>query len=340
MAVTLREVAELAGVSCATASLALNGKEVNENTRQRVFLAARTLNYQRNELARNLITGRSNTIGLYVLGDKTDADLTGGFSYYRLIRGVNDEIGGAGYALHFEVCDRDDDAMEFLSGKLRSRRVDGMLVIPQYVTHSYDFAVALERERFPFVVLNPASPIRGHRNVTVDNYTGMYRVCEFIARRGALRVGFINGAAGHYDTVTRGGSFLDNVDRFDLTLAGGRVFFGHFTVDGGREACEEMLSCCSPEVIVCANDYMAAGVLQSLSSRGIRAGVDIGVIGYEDADVAAALTPRLTTVHFSMYDVGRMAAKRLIDLLADPEKGESNVQLLIEPRLVIRESCV
>lgn len=339
MPVTLREVAEMAGVSCATASLALNGKEVNENTRQRVFIAAQALNYQRNSLARNLITGKSHTLGLYVLGSRDESDLTGTISYYRLLRGVIDEIACVGYSLHFEVCNWDDDPMGFLAGKALSRAIDGMLVIPQYINHSYDFVALLERERFPFVVLNPSSPIRGHRNVTVDNYTGMYRVCEFIHQRGSRRVGFINGAVGHYDTVTRGDSFMDNLARFGLTLSGGREFFGRFTIEGGRQACEEMLECDKPEVIVCADDYMAAGALQALHACGIRVDSDIGVIGYDDADIASAVTPRLTTVHFSMYNVGRLAARRLLDLLADQEKGEANVQLLVEPKLIVRESC-
>lgn len=339
MAITIKDVAARAGVSCATASLALNGKNVNEETRKRVIQAAEYLKYYRSSVARNLITGRSNTVGLYVLNSCQYDDLTETVSYYHLIRGVIGSIEKHGFSLDFAVKNWEDSPKEFLLGKAYSRSVDGMLIIPQYALGNYDFVQELEGANFPFVVLNPTAQLQKHRNVTVDNYSGMYFVLKFLSSVGIKTVGFINGPQEHYDAITLQLSFLEHLSRFGLELYNDTVYHGNFTQKGGYQTAKELISVGLPDAIVCSNDEMAVGAMRLLMQKGIRVPEDISIFGYGDGEIAQAVYPQLSTVFFSMYDVGKLAANRLMEIILNPETSEENLQVLVEPKLILRESC-
>lgn len=339
MQVTIREVAKAAGVSCATASLALNGKSVNEDTRQRVIQVARNLGYQRNTIAHNLITGKSSTIGMYVLNSPYWTDMTETVSHYHLLRGVLFAIAERGYSLNFEVHSWGDSPEAFLLSKAFSKSIDGMLIMPQFLSGAYSFVNALEERDFPFVMLNPASPIKRFRNVTVDNYTGMFRVLQHLSKSNLRHVAFVNGPREHLDALTREHSFIDNLSRFSMKLFHGMVFNGKFTFEGGYAAACELLKHGRPDAIVCSNDAMAAGVLRALTIWGIRVPDDVSVVGYEDTEYALATYPQLTSVRFSLFDVGRLAATRLLEIINEPEKSVDHLQVLVEPELIIRESC-
>lgn len=340
MTATLKDVAALANVSRATASLALNGKEVNEDTRQKVLKAAKKLNYYKSSVARNLITGKSNTIGLYILNSDESPNLTEECSYfYLLIKGIIGEIENHGYTFNFEE-GRWKDVLEkdFLVEKAYSRSIDGMIIIPQYV-YQYNFVTELDKVKFPYVIVNPSLPVNGRNSVVVNNYQGSALAVEYFNSIGIKNIGFINGPKNHYDAVVREKSFIENILLYGMSLHNGHVYYGDFTIEGGyRAACEMISRGPVPQAIFCSNDYMAAGAMSALREKGLEIPKDVSVIGFDDIDVSRAVYPKLTTLNYSIFEVGKSAATRLLQLI----KGEEipNDPLVIETKMVIRDSCV
>lgn len=190
MKVNLKDVARLAGVSVATASLALNNKGASKETVERVTAAARKLNYVQNSLGRSLITGRSCTIALYILNDRDNPDLTGECTYfYPFMRGILGEAEKAGYALSFAVKLWDEvEKNSVLGQSAQNKSCDGMIIVPQY-THPYSFLPDLERLKFPYVLVNPSASFDKGKTVSLDNYTGAAKATKHLLESGCKKTG-------------------------------------------------------------------------------------------------------------------------------------------------------
>ena len=153
---TLKEVAALAGVSTATASLALNGGTVSEVSRQRVISAARKLKYVPNKVGRMLITGRSNMIEMIIMTAKGSPNIVRDTSLlYYLMLGVLEVSDARGYAVRSVVKSHDDaDIIDHFEHLVGDRSADGVVIIPQF-ERNYQFLTAQQRAQYPHVLLAP-----------------------------------------------------------------------------------------------------------------------------------------------------------------------------------------
>jgi len=265
MNTTLKDVAALAGVSIATASLALNdGYGVNVNTKEKVVQAAHKLNYVQSSVGRNLITGKSNTIGLYILNSRNNPDLTGECSYfYSILRGVLSVAQQNGYSLSFCVKTWEEiETSNFFALRSRDRSNDGMIIIPQYNYH-YSFLQDLEKYDFPYIIFNPNTTTNKSKRISLNNYLGARLATRHLINLGIDSIGFINGPENHYDAVVRERGFLEELVQGEKVKAEEKWFErGDFTTKSGYEAMERILKGGTPpNGIFCSNDYMAAGFI-------------------------------------------------------------------------------
>ncbi|CEP69529.1 Transcription regulator HTH, LacI [Moorella glycerini] len=339
MKTTLKDVAALAGVSLATASLALNnGKGVSAETRERVLAAARKLNYVQSTIGRNLITGRSYTVGLYILNASNNPDLTGECSYfYPLLRGVWSEAEKEGYSLNFAVKLWEEiEQSNFIVQKALDQSIDGMIIIPQYNYH-YSFLQELERLGFPYVIINPMICLDRGKSIALDNYLGAALATQYLIDQGFTRLGFINGPPNHHDAIIREKGFIETAARAGIKVDRDLIEYGDFTTRSGYQAMNRILTRgVVPEGLFCANDYMASGAMHALYDHGYLVPRDVAIIGYDDTDVASSVYPQLTTVRNPTYEIGKAAMQRLLSYI----KGETSLQeIIFKPELIIRESC-
>ncbi|WP_227767386.1 LacI family DNA-binding transcriptional regulator [Zhaonella formicivorans] len=285
-----------------------------------------------------MITGKSNTIGLYILNSQHNPDLTGECSYfYPMLRGILSVAEQRGYALNFSVKTWEEiEATNLLVQKSRDQSNDGMIIVPQY-NYYYSFLQDLERGNFPYVLLNPSACPNRSKNVTLDNYHGARLATGHLIDLGHTGIGFINGPANHYDAVVREKGFVDAVMQAGVKVREGWLQYGDFTTGSGYEAMERMLQAGPPpEAIFCANDYMAAGAIRALYAHGYRVPDDVSVVGYDNTDIAASVFPPLTTVENPTFELGRLAMERLLQLIEGQQGLE---EIIVQPRLVVRNSC-
>ena len=331
---TLRQVAELAGVSIGTASVALNSGQVKESTRRRVIESANQLNYVPNQIGRALNTGKSNTIALLIMTSLEYVDIVQhtSLSYYHL-QGVLSVVNEADYGLRVDVkAHEDPDLLDYFDRVVGNRILDGIIIVPLYLC-DYSFLYILQRRGFPYVMMRPARFGKQVNYFDPEHYHGGQLVARLFGKRGYRRVAMINGPGTHVDAIEREHGFVAGLIEVGIQKLTKR--YGDFTIQSGSAAMEEILKELRPDAVFCANDYMAAGAMKALARAGAKVPDDVAIVGYDNTDICDALVPSLTTVDYRAKEVGQCLARELLALIGGKVKS---VKKSVQPFLVERES--
>ena len=318
---TIRDVAARAGVSVATVSRVLNGKElVREATSAQVLEAARTLRYVPNVAARSLSIRRSQTIGIVL------PEVHGEF-FSEVIRGVDVAARRAGY--HILVSGSHADAGEMMEvvGAMRGR-VDGLVVMAP------DVAVDQLREHLPLVLINSRDD--EHDAITIDNFGGSRTMMRHLTSLGHTRIAFITGPAQNADSRERLRGYRQAMRAIEAAPIEVR---GDFTEASGYAAGREIAAMTArPTAVFAANDSMAIGALGALSEAGVSVPGDVSVAGFDDIPIARYVSPQLTTIAVDIAELGRRAFAVLLDVITHPGAREPRRER-IGTTLVVRNSC-
>lgn len=332
--VTLRHVAEHAGVHPATVSRALNPdtqQMVSADTLRRVLAAASALNYRTNTIARSLRTQRSMTVGLVI------PDITNPL-FPRMVRGVDDALEEVQYASLIAYTGGRDDRLLDLFDVLRQRGVDGLIVAT--ARHTDPALDSLEASGVPVVQLNRRSQNRAIPSVTSDDRGGVGLAVEHLVELGHRRIALVGGPQTHSTGRARLAGFRAAMRRAGLKVSPGEVRLGRaVTMDEGQRVCADLLAE-HPDVtaIVAANDLMALGCYDAIRAAGLRCPRDVSVIGYNDMMFADRFDPPLTTVRFDHYRMGTAAVDVLMRRLRGTDSVPAPVRLELETQLVVRAS--
>lgn len=333
MAATLKQVATLAAVSTATASLALNGGPVNEKTRQRVLECAAQLNYVPSALGRSLTTGTTRTIQFVILTSNLYTDTVRRTSlFYYILEGIMSVAAQNGFGLRFDVKSHDDPTLgRYFESTAGSGAVDGLAIIPQFL-RDFGFMETIRRQKFPYILLRPERFGPADNYVDMGNYDGGQIVANLFLKAGTQRTAIINGPELHFDSIERERGFVDGLMRAMPTRLD-RVY-GDFTIESGYDRMTELLEKGVPDSLFCANDYMAAGAIKRLTEVGLRVPDDVSVVGYDNNDIGIATAPALTTVDNHFFDLGVAMGEELLLQV----RGKSSAHRQVAPRLVARAS--
>ena len=316
---TIRDVAARAGVSVATVSRVLNGKElVREETSAQVLDAARALHYVPNTAARSLSIRRSQTIGIVL------PEVHGEF-FSEVIRGIDVAARREGY--HILVSGSHSDLTEMLDVIDAMRgRVDGMVIMAP------DVDVEKLRDQVPLVLLN--STDQRHAAITVDNFGGAREMMRHLAGLGHEDIAFVCGPARNADARER-------LRGYRQALRGRRKIEvrGNFTEASGYAAAREILAMePRPTAIFAANDSMAIGALGALAEAAVAVPGGMTVVGFDDIPIARYVAPPLTTIGVDISELGRRAFAVLLDAFTRPNAHAPRRES-IETKLVVRRSC-
>jgi LacI family transcriptional regulator len=324
-AATIHDVAARAGVSVATVSRVLNGKElVREETSRHVRAAAKSLRYVPNVAARSLSIRRSQTIGIVL------PDVHGEF-FSEVIRGIDLAARAAGY--HILVSGSHSDPAQMLEVVATMRgRVDGLVVMAP------DVAVTPLRESLapdlPVVLLNSSD--REHDAITIDNFGGARAMMRYLFSLGHRSVAFIKGPAQNADARERLRGYRQSM-RAHGTASRALEFEGDFTERSGYAAAAQIADADPrPTAIFGANDSMAVGALSALDERGVSVPREMSVVGFDDIPIARYVAPSLTTIRIDIAELGRRSFALLHEAIASSRKTQR--QECISTTLVVRES--
>ncbi len=329
-AVTVRDVAQLAGVSPGTVSKALNGQgQLREETRRRVQAAAEKLRFRPNQVARSLAEGRTYTVGMLT------SDSFGRFTL-PLMEGIEDSLGAG--KVSTLLCDGRGDPLreQHYIAELLNRRVDGIVVTGRRP----DERRSVGRLPIPVVYVLGRSDHPEDLTVTNDDAQGARLAVEHLVAHGRTRLAHVTGPGHHLSTQLRQAGF--EAASADAGVAIGDVLLGQWSEAWGRTAAG-MLARRSPDGmvdgVVCGSDQIARGLTDGFREAGVRVPVDVSVVGFDNWDVMAeAARPTLTTVDPRLVRLGRLSASRLLAAIDGSELGSGVVTQPCE--LVIRGSSV
>jgi LacI family transcriptional regulator len=339
-AVTLYDVARLAGVSIATVSRVVHGQDlVRDSTRARVREVIEQLGYVPDGAAQSLSRRRKDVIGLVCversIPKQYDVESMALLFYDEILRGVESSIRTRNRSLLITYLQEADPALPRLLSL--SGKVDGLLIGEGIVPSP---VLARLANRLPVVVISGSPHERGADVVTADNRSGSIAlITHLVEDHGLRRLYHVEGPATAPDAAERSLALTEVIEAHPgCELIGSSK--GSFAVMSGEEAGERLLALpanARPDAVVCANDQTAIGVLQALARGGVRVPQEMAVVGFDDIYPGSLFSPSLTTIHQPMRLLGERACARLLDRIARPRMRQK-VELL-PTELVLRSSC-
>jgi LacI family transcriptional regulator len=324
---SIRDVAELAGVSPGTASKALNRRgTLRPETVQRVMAASEQLAYRPNELVRGIFGPRSFTVGLVT------SDSFGRFSG-PVMAGAEDALGSG--ELSVIMCDSRGDAEreQHHLATLLGRRIDGLIVTGRCSNQRPPISTSLP---FPVVYAHTPSTDPRDCSVIVDDHGAGRLAGEHLVQVGRRRIAHVTGPPD-FDAVThRAAGLARGLAEHGLEIVGGARMGDWSEGWGRRGAAQALAEHPDLDAIYCGSDLIARGVTDALTEAGVSVPDDIAVVGTDNwALIARAARPPLTTVDMRLGEVGRQAAHFLIAAIDGHRISGRHVA---SPELVVRAS--
>jgi LacI family transcriptional regulator len=330
MNITIKDVAEKAGVSIATVSRVFNNSDqVTQRTIDLVRKIARELNYFPNASARSLIRKKSDTFGMIL------PDMYGEF-FSELIRGADKTAQKNSYNLllssshnnHEEIV----EALNVMKG-----RVDGIVMMSPLI----DAHMLHENlpKTLPIILLHCDVQDNAFDSITIDNYSSALRIVKHLINHGHERIAIIKGARGNYESAQRLRGYRDALTRAGYSVNPSYELDGEFSEESAYDAIRKLLvSKVLPTAVFASNDSMAIGALRAFHDNGITVPDDIALVGFDDIPISRYIKPSLTTVHVPINEMGVLAIERLMNAVEE-KNSITKEQIVFPTQISIRESC-
>ncbi len=331
---TIRDVADQSGVALGTVSNVLNRPHlVAPATRARVLEVIERVGFVRSSAAHQMRGGASHSFGAVVL------DLADPF-FTETVRGLEDAVHERGSVLMLCSTDGSPEREASYLRMLEEQRVQGVVITP--ADRSLRSVEALQARGILVVLLDRRDTKGRFCSISVDHVRGGELAAGHLFELGHRRIAFINGPLHLAHCAERRRGMRQAARRHGLDPDECLL---EYTVDPitavaqAELAVDKLLSIPDrPTAVVCVNDQIAFSVLLTLGERRVRVPWDMSVVGHDDAELAAMLSPALTSVRQPKYELGRKAAELLIAETRDP--GHRHGDIRFEPELVVRESTM
>lgn len=307
--ITIKDIAQKAGVSYAQVSRALNGEYgVSKATAELVHRVAQEIGYSPNELARSLVKQRTTTIA-YLVNDISNPNtaeiaLSVVSTAYKL--GFQTFIGNSFW---------DSKVQKAQLNSMIQNRVAGIIIGPA----TNDF---LDMQlNIPVVSINSLVSER-FSSVVVDSVYGEFCATEHLIKGGYKKIAFVGGIKTSLSMQDRLKGYLEALEQYHIPVDGSLIHYGEFSMENGYETMAKLMTRLDPpDAVVCGNDMIAIGVLRYAEENGIAVPDRLGIVGFDDIGIAALPQINLTTVsQDSSEKIGDFAARLLISAIESADK--------------------
>lgn len=331
--VTLKEVADSLGVSAMTVSRAINGKDnVDEKTKERILNKAKEMGYTPNLVAKSLVSQKTFTIGVVI------PEISHTF-FAKVISGIENVTYKKNYQLILtnsaENFQRERKALE----TLLSQRVDGILISCTMDKHDFSYYERLVEKEVPIVFFDRCIQGLGVSTVSVDDRAGSKNVTQHLIDHGYKKIACFRGPK-----ITIGKErfmgYLDALAENNIPVIEEWIIESGFQEKRGYKSMEKILQLPEkdrPRAIVAVNDPAAIGAMEAIYEQGLKIPEDFAIVGFSDDIRAELMKSPLTTVRQRAYDIGRIAAEKLIGTIENEDEPVEN--RVIATELVLRNSC-
>ncbi len=336
MTVTIKDVALKAGVSPSTVSRVIAGSgRISAGTIERVRHAMTALGYHPNRTAQSLVKRTTDTIGI-VLPRPADELFLNTF-FPELIRGIVARAARAGYDILMTAGTTEQEEVEAMQRMVRSRRVDGMIVLRSRLGDP--IIRLLEEERFPYVLIGRNGDMTNTLSVDTDNVKASYDATTHLIAQGHQWIGFVSGPSNLMVSRDRLEGYHKAMTDAGLTVRQDWIVEGEFLQESGYRAMSYIMGLPHPPTaLVIIDDVVAFGVMRGLTELGYRIPEDLCLVSFNNIPLAELASPPLTSVDIGIYQLGYTASQLLLEYMTT---GTPSIHRHIVPhRLIVRESSI
>ena len=325
--VTLKKVAERAGVSINTASRAINNKpDVNAETKKRVLKAAKELGYVRNATAVALRTRKTRTIGVVIADNRNPF-------YAEVLSGMEAAARKKNYHIILANTQRDYKQEEEAINLLLAKRVDGLLIAP--VQDKDDDIRRLIETNIPCVIVGRYFNDIETDAVYNDEVKGGFLATEYLIKKGHKKIAFIDGFL--YKSPARGRleGYKKALKDYGIPIDERLITVGDIDVEDGYSRTKQLFEQDIDFTALFAyNDMMAFGAIRAIKEKGLGIPEDIGLVGYDDIPFSSLMNPPLTTIRLKKQEMGMESVNLLLSRINGRRKRVKKIMLDVE--LIVR----
>lgn len=313
----MSDIAAKAGVSSSTVSFVLNDRHtavrISEATRQRVLSAAKEMGYRVNHQARAMRTANTRTVG--VVGGDLCSEQVG-----CMLSGILEEVERQDYTLKILPAQGDEGQRQMIrrASELRLMGVVGLHLSPCMVEEFHEEAQSC---KYPLVLLDTYDTATKVPQVVSDDESGIAAVIDHLTELGHKRIAMVSGSGDSALTMLREASYRLEMERHGLPIRCGYLARGNFRLlEPNAKAVRSLLSLPAlerPTALFCAGDHIAMAALQVAREMNLEVPRYLSVVGFADLSTTAFAAPALTTVQQPFRNMGRLAARRLMEASAD-----------------------
>lgn len=331
MTVTIKDVARKAGVSISTVSRVINeSKPVSPEARRKVIKAIEELGYRPNEIARSLVTKKSNVIGVIV-------DDIGSSYVAQIVRGI-EEVGHM-YNYDILLCSTygDKEAEERFTQLLLQKQVAAIILLSEI--YNEDVIAYLKFASIPFVYLNKYYNVLESPTVRINNYLASKKVMDYLIKCKHRNIAYVTQEKDIDLTVEK--HKLQAYKDVMNDIKEPQIIYkvnGH-TISTGYEFGREIENDIRENKITavfCCDDEIAIGLINYCHDHNIRVPDSISIVGYGNISIASYIRPKLTTIMEPYYDIGAVSVRKLSKILSNEEPEEETIELPVQ--LIVRDS--
>ena len=326
---TMRDVAELAGVTQPTVSYAINGTaNISQEVKEKIDQAIKELNYKPNYFARVLKTNKSNIIGIII------PDISNEY-YSRMINIVDKILTDKGYTLVINSTNYDKKAEEKNINQLINYSAEGIIVM--YQLGNSTCWEQLRESKQSVVVLEGGNKCKDIPCINIDNHLGGYIATKHLLDKGRRSIAYI-GQNSEIDALAdRFQGYIDAMKEYQLPYDN-LIYKTHGPGNKWEEGTDigKQLSHDALDGIVVSSDIIAVGILRTLMLSGKKVPQDISIVGYDNIPISQLFVPALTTIAQPVEIMCRLAVNGLLQNMNNNKKKMRNKLLL--PHLITRET--
>ncbi|MCL5070693.1 MAG: LacI family transcriptional regulator [Actinobacteria bacterium] len=332
--VNIYDVAKKSNVSIATVSRVINNnKGVSVKTREKVLTVTKELNYDINIIAKSLVTKKTGTIGVII------PDITTMF-FSMIVRGIEDFSRENNLNLIIGNSDNDVNKELYYLNEFNKRNVDGIIIsCTERKKEQNKHIITLLEKQKPLVLIDRYIPDIYSSYVITNNIRGGYLAARHLIEQGHKKIALINGPKTISICTERKVGFIKALNEFNLNFDKKLEFFGDLDAKSGYEIMEKIHNSKNKVTAIFAIcDLIAIGALKYLKDKKLLIPDDYAVVGFDNLPYSFLLKPNLTTIEQQKYLMGNKAANILIKNILN---NTNNIeQIILEPKLIIRESTV
>lgn len=311
--VTIRDVANEAGVSISTVSNALNDVDVlNPATKSHVLEVARRLNYVPNLNGKLLKSGTTKMLGFFTTS-------VSGPYFYKLVESMATACDRLGYGLN--ICVTSDK--QVIMNNILGNRVDGVIIYEELRISERDIE-AMQKGKVKAVFLDRVIQNEMMGSVIFNSFVSGYEATKYLIGLGHKKIAYISGVETMFDSEQRKEGYLAALHEYNLETPEDYILQGYFEEEATANAVRAFLRRHPdrlPDAFLAGNDLSAIGCIQALKASGYQVPDDVSVVGFDDIDIAPYYSPPLTTVRNQIARQGILAVEQLVRMIRKKEKG-------------------